>query len=184
MPETTLTCAQVEKGDYEARYLANRLSPDEAAAYEAHYFGCESCWSSLRRATEVRAALATRARGGARWVRWSLPAAAVLAAVAVWQFSNRDPDQPAVVLRGAADSLALTIAASADSVRAAWPPQPEADVYRVRGFAADGVLLWSSETRDTAIAAARRGAVRVDVTALDRARTVVAQSPLQPTDPP
>jgi hypothetical protein len=191
MPETpvglsTLTCAQVEEGDFEARYLANRLDADRAAAYEAHYFGCERCWSALRRATEVRAALASAgpAARRSRWILWALPAAAMFAAVGVWRLIQDDQPLPGVVLRGAADSLALTLAASPDTMRAAWLRHAEADVYRVRGFTADGGLVWSIETRDTAIAAARRGVVRVDVTALDRARTVIAQSALQGVDQP
>lgn len=177
MPETSLTCAQIEEGDYEARYLSNRLQGDHLAAYEAHYFGCDRCWAALRRATAVRAALASR-RSAGRWARWALPAAAVLAAVGVWQLSDRAPDTPAVVLRGAADSMPLSVVAGADSLRAVWPRFADADVYRVRGFAADGSLRWSMETADTTAATARNGAVRVDVAALDRARIVIAQSAL------
>lgn len=180
MPENTLTCAQVEEGDYEARYLADRLGADEAAAYEAHYFGCDRCWTALRRATEARAAFASSSSGRRAifWARWALPAAAVLALVAVWRLTDRGPEGPAVALRGAADSLALSIVSGRDSVHAVWPRHADAAAYRVRGFTGDGTLMWSIETTDTVLVAARGGAVRVDAVALDRARAVIAQSAL------
>ena len=186
VPETTLTCAQVEAGDVEARYLASRLGPGEAAAYEAHYFGCDRCWTALRRATEARAAFASTEapRRGVRWARWALPAAAVLAAIGVWQLTNPSPVVPPVAMRGAADSLPLTIESGADSVHAIWRRRADADAYRVRGFTADGSLMWSIETADTALVAPRGGAVRVDAAALDRARTVIVQSALVRVGPP
>lgn len=185
MPESpkglrTLTCAQVEAGDFEARYLANRLDRAEAEAYEAHYFGCDRCWTSLRRATEVRAAFASSAtaRRGLGWMRWALPAAAVLAAIGVWQLADRSPVIPPVAMRGGADSLTVTVVTSPDSLRAVWPRQADADAYRVRGFRPDGALLWNVEVQDTTIATRRSGAVLIDVAALDRTRAVIAQSAL------
>ena len=178
MPESTLTCAEVESGDYEARYLADRLTPAEAEEYEAHYFGCERCWTSLRRATEARAAFAAgTARGRVpRYVRWALPLAAALVAVAIWRIAAPDSDAPVTSVRGAASALTLSIVANSDSIHAVWPREPDADRYRVRGFDAEGTLLWSLETVDTSITAARAGAGLVDVAALDRLRVVVAQA--------
>ncbi len=175
MPQTTLTCAQVDAGEFEARYLAGRLPPADAEAYEAHYFGCDRHWNALRRATEARAAFATPR---ARRARWALPLAAVLTAVAVWRLVDAFPAAEPVALRGAADSLTVAVTAGPDSLRASWPRRADADAYRVRGFAADGALLWALETPDTSVAAARGGAARLDVAAFDRARSVIAQSPL------
>jgi hypothetical protein len=70
------------------------------------------------------------------------------------------------------------VTAGPDSLHASWPRWADADAYRVRGFAADGALLWAHETPDTTVAAARGGAARLDVAAFDRARSVIAQSPL------
>jgi hypothetical protein len=178
MPEAVSTCAGVEEGDYEARYLADRLTPAEAAAYEAHYFGCERCWASLRRATEARAAFAagTRGRRVPRVARWALPLAAALVAVAIWRLAAPDADAPVTRVRGVADALTLSVVANSDSIHAVWQRQPDADRYRVRGFGADGVLVWSLETTDTSVTAARDGAGLVDVAALDRLRVVVMQS--------
>lgn len=66
MPETPLTCADVEARDLDAEYLAERLSPEDALAYEAHYFSCERCWAALRLATEARAAFAAESGRSAR----------------------------------------------------------------------------------------------------------------------
>lgn len=41
-----------------SRYLAEWLSPQEADAFEAHYFACDNCWQRVRRALELRAAFA------------------------------------------------------------------------------------------------------------------------------
>jgi len=179
MPETVLTCAEVEAQDLEARYLAGRLSPGEAEAYEAHYFGCERCWTALRLATEARAAFAVPrvARRGFRWARWALPAAAALAAVGVWQLVVRD-QSPTAAFRGDTYSLTVTAVARADSVRATWPRLAGADVYRVRAFTPDGVLRWERETADTTLAGPFGGELLLHVAALDPLRAVVAQSRL------
>jgi len=151
---------------------------DEAEEYEAHYFSCERCWTSLRRATEARAAFAAgpgRSRVP-RFARWALPLAAALAAVAVWRVLTPTPQSDVAGVRGAASGLTISVVANSDSIHAVWPRQPDADRYRVRGFNADGVLIWSRETTDTSVTAARDGAGLVDVAALDRLRVVVVQS--------
>lgn len=57
MSVTEIDCARIEAGDLEARYLSDRLTDEEAEAFEAHYFACDKCWTSLQRAIEMRAAL-------------------------------------------------------------------------------------------------------------------------------
>ena len=52
-----LDCVFVEENDFVSRYVAEKLSPEEAEAFEQHYFGCERCWGEVRQATEVRATL-------------------------------------------------------------------------------------------------------------------------------
>jgi hypothetical protein len=177
MPESTLSCEQVEAGDYEARYLADRLSPAEAEEYEAHDFGCERCWAALRRARDARAAFASAQRGSApRVMRWALPLAAAAVAVVVWRIVAPSTDAPVTSVRGATSALTLSVVANRDSIHAVWPRRPDVDRYRVRGFTADGALLWSLETTDTSLTAVRADAGLVDVAALDRLRVVVAQS--------
>jgi CHAT domain-containing protein len=39
-----------------SRYVGQKLNPEEAEAFEEHYFGCDRCWEEVQRATEVRAA--------------------------------------------------------------------------------------------------------------------------------
>lgn len=184
MPQTVLTCADVDAADLEAAYLQQRLDDERQAAYEAHYFACERCWSRLRRATEVRAAFASRARARrVHWAVWALPAAAVLTVLVLQPPRESESPTPVPALRGTAELLAARATLTGDSVRVTWPAHPGADAYRVRGFGADGALRWSRETRDTALAAARAGAAVVDVAALDPLRAVIAQSALIRPDP-
>lgn len=63
MPANVLDCAAVDEGEFELRYVTGALSEDEADAFEAHYMGCDRCWSSLQRAIEIRAALITEESG-------------------------------------------------------------------------------------------------------------------------
>jgi CHAT domain-containing protein len=53
----TLDHASIEEHDLVSRYIGQKLSPEEAEAFEEHYFGCDRCWEEVQAATEVRAAL-------------------------------------------------------------------------------------------------------------------------------
>src|SRR5207253_2619172 len=73
-----LDCAAVEEQDLIPLYVAGRLEPQQAEAFERHYFGCERCWEDLQTATAVKA-------GGGRTVNrrsallWAYAAAATIA---------------------------------------------------------------------------------------------------------
>jgi CHAT domain-containing protein len=53
----TLDCASIEEQDLVSRYVGRKLSPEEAEAFEEHYFACDRCWAEVQQGTEVRAAL-------------------------------------------------------------------------------------------------------------------------------
>jgi CHAT domain-containing protein len=55
-----LDCNSVEEQDLVSQYVGRKLSPEEAEAFEEHYFGCDRCWAEVQRATELRAALAEK----------------------------------------------------------------------------------------------------------------------------
>lgn len=190
MSETALTCADVDARDLEARYLSGTLPVAEAVEYEAHYFGCDICWPSLQRATELRAAFALPAQSPARRARsWGLAAAAVLViAVGTGVFlrdSAADPESR-TTLRGASDAFTVRASTDARSANIAWDSVPDADRYLVRLYRADGDLVLERETAETAFA------LNVDslpqrtsgdtlywqVLALDRLRQSLARSPL------
>ena len=59
----TFDCAFVEEQDVVSRYVGRKLSPEEAEAFEEHYFSCERCWAEVQAATELRAALEEKATG-------------------------------------------------------------------------------------------------------------------------
>lgn len=100
----TLDCNAVEEQDLVSRYVGRKLSPEEAEAFEEHYFGCDRCWAEVQAATEVRAALAEEHAGERRkpeqaqpgaviqgpWSRTALRLVAVIAiaaaaAVVIWR---------------------------------------------------------------------------------------------------
>jgi hypothetical protein len=76
-----IDCGGVEAADTELRYLTGALTEDEAEAFEAHFMGCERCWTALHRAIELSAALPdataeTSTRGLRPVWRWGAAGAA------------------------------------------------------------------------------------------------------------
>jgi CHAT domain-containing protein len=86
-----LDCTRVEENDVVSRYVTRKLAPEEAEAFEEHYFGCDRCWSEVQRATELRAALGKSGAGVGEtgrlvrgpWRTWAPLAAAAGIALAV-----------------------------------------------------------------------------------------------------
>lgn len=197
MSRDEITCEIVDGGDLDTRYLAGKLSPEEAEAFEAHFFGCERCWGLVQQGLAVRSAfdaelparstaVPARAPGAGRpW--WGLAAAAVaVVALGVWQIATqREPRFSEDVFRG--ESAAFLVAATADSarLRAVWRRVTDADVYRVRLYGADGLMAMERETKDTSvsvpldsIAIARDAGMFWQVQALDRLRNAILRSDL------
>lgn len=194
MTARTITCALVDDEDLDQRYLAGTLPPDEAEAFEAHYFGCERCWELVQHGLAVRAANAAPAaadvvvavrRGGRRW--WGLAAAAavVLAAVGVARRFG-SPERPDDVLRGRGGSLPARAVAGGDSLGVSWARVPAAERYRVRLQTGDGGLLLERETAETSLAVAagaiaapaRAGSAYWSVEALDSLEVPIGHSDL------
>ena len=53
-----MDCALVKERCVTERYLFGRLSEDERAAFEEHYFECDKCFGELETLREIRAQLA------------------------------------------------------------------------------------------------------------------------------
>lgn len=51
-------CPHSERHDLAVAFLAGRLAPAEARAFEEHTFACRACWSEVEGALELRAAWA------------------------------------------------------------------------------------------------------------------------------
>jgi hypothetical protein len=195
MSVAPLTCADVEARDLESAYLADRLSPDDASAYESHYFACDRCWTSLRLATEARAAFAApfaAPRPAHRWRAWGLASAATLViAVGGVMLGRRDAPVADGTLRGPVAVLTIHSSLVGDTLAVVWTAPPDADRYRVRLFRADGVVLVEREIGDTSLSiplasldpAARSAALYWQVQAFDRMRLPLAGSALVPTAP-
>ena len=192
--------------DVARRYAAGTLGVDEATTFEAHYFACDRCWRDLRRALEIRAALADGVpeaapapRAGVvvtRWHRWAPLAAAagvvILAGVGVGLWDLRTPEEAGPgLLRGEREVLDLTVELVGEQVRAEWPAVSGAEVYLVRVLDADGRQLLERETAGTGLHVERHaletpgGVFYFKVQALDSLRQVVESSrPIEVRIPP
>jgi len=192
MTDENVDCLRVDEDELVERYLAGRLSDDEAEWFESHYFSCDRCWAEVERAGALRAVLAedqqpsaVAPRRGVPW--WPLAAAAamMLAALGIRQITRPagapSPGGGPEVTRGA-PAAALPVRVGAPARTAAWPALAGAASYRVRLFAPDGTLLFDRETPDTSLAAAEASDTLVywQVEALDSLHTVLQRSTLTP----
>jgi Putative zinc-finger len=192
-----LTCDIVDAGDLDSRYLAGRLSAEEAEAFEAHFFGCNRCWTAVQQGLAVQSAFqpdvpraaASRPRTLiGRW--WGLAAAAGIAAIAIGLSQRSDrPDSTAEdTLRGGSAGFAVVPSSTRTTLTASWPRIAKADVYQVRLYTADGVVLFERETPDTFLSVSVRSLTTTtsppaaemlwQVQALDGLRKSVARSDL------
>ena len=153
-------------------YVAGRLGEAETEAFEAHYLTCERCQNELRLALAIREALPEVREAGLlapaepevgvisrRFkVRTAaaLAAAAVLAGLLLVRPSQLD-EESAPVHRDEATGVevAPSLRAPGGVVAAVemfeWSQVPEADLYRITVYDAEGAVVWEDETRDTSI---------------------------------
>lgn len=200
-----MTCERVDEEDLDTRYLAGRLSEEEATALEEHLVACDRCWAMVHRGATIRAAWAEeerpageragagRPRRSRRWIGWAaLAAASVALTVGVW----RDRQGPAPLdlpdaLRGTAEQLSPTARADSLELRIAWPRIAGAASYRVRLYGPDGAMLLEREVGDTSfslphdsLTESAAASVHWQVFALDELRDEFARSGLvSPTSP-
>ena len=78
-----MTCEEVERDEVAELYVAGRLSEDDKARFEDHFFDCTACLERLRVVEQARAELSTQ-QTAVSWRTWrragtGLAAAAVLA---------------------------------------------------------------------------------------------------------
>lgn len=193
MNQSPITCELVDARELDRSYVAGRLSDEEAAAFEEHYFGCDRCWSLVKGGSAVRAALAQGATVATPSRRtWMMPVAIaagiMFVAVGTWRFvgANGDPVHDAV--RGSTDSIAVNTTIAAGRWEAAWPSVPGAVLFRIRIYSDDGRLLLTRETSDTmvrlstdSLATLGQGrAMYLDVQQLDQLQQPVGRSALVP----
>jgi hypothetical protein len=198
-----MTCEEILDQSIEARYVAETLNEKEAEAFEAHYFGCETCWASVQRALEVRAASGTpvvaiapiretatklprRVASPGRWAM--LAAAAVVVAAGSWLLTRGGGppgSDSTTAMRGATDTLAVVVTMNGGTAYVSWSRARGASTYRARVLNATGDLLLAREVTDSTVSIAidsivprPSGALFVQVDALDQLHAVLARAPL------
>lgn len=194
------SCEYSGRDDMGTRYVAGRLSQQEAEAFEAHWFACDACWRRVQRALELKAAFAgdagaqapsaevaaARSPDARNWWPMAASVAAAALLLGTWQMTSDNDVPNGVAMRGPGDSLQVSTRAESGKLAASWPPVPEADVYRVRVFSGNGTLLLERETRGNELEIRGASLAKLDpgqavywsVDALDELRRSVARSEL------
>jgi putative zinc finger protein len=203
MDEPQITCELVDERDLDIRYLAGRLSEEEASAFEAHYFECERCWALVKEGAAVASAnpgpsanqpapapatpvIPLPRRRAGSWVPIAVAASLAIAAVFAWRAIESRRTGGGTAVRGVADSLTVRATTGAAGWQAAWAPAAGAASYRLRLYDADGRMLLERDRADTtatlaadSLAALQRGApIYFEVEALDALRRPLVRTPL------
>jgi predicted anti-sigma-YlaC factor YlaD len=156
--------------DYIDEYLLNRLSEEDKAAFEEHYFNCSSCFRELKARAEVLSviksrgqelfavpghsvpALARSRRLNFKPALWGAAAAAAAAVIVLVVLVTRPPQTPPTftlsgddIVRGQAIGL-ITPRGDVTSIPVflEWSPLAEGTEYTVTLF--DQQRLWSEKT--------------------------------------
>ena len=185
MASLDMTCESVDERDLDTRYIAGTLAPEDAEAFEEHYFACDRCWGLVQQGLAIRSAAddpaASESTGVAAvtepgviaisppvasrrlprrrnaWRVSVLAAAVVLIAIGVERVASRGQPRLADVERGTQLSLPVTASRpTADSLVASWPRVAGAVRYHSRLYTSSGTLLAERTTADTTIAQAAR----------------------------
>jgi tetratricopeptide (TPR) repeat protein len=72
-----MTCDDVDQGELAERYARGRLSEEQQAGFEQHYFECARCFDLLQTSLSVQSAL--REETGVAYWRWGAVAAGIAA---------------------------------------------------------------------------------------------------------
>ncbi len=211
MDSTGVTCARVEEEDLDTRYLAGKLSEEEAERFEEHYFACDRCWSAVQRGLDVRAAneraavaqvrrpaltveRGTPARAtaatGRRWWPAAIAASVAIVAIGIWQggeLSNIGSTTDG--LRGPADTIRAVASVRGGNLVVSWAPSANADRYGVRLQKIDAALVIDRVVNDTSLSISRDSLPGVadgervywEIRAFDALRRTVARSALVPS---
>jgi hypothetical protein len=174
-----VACEKALDGDAVAAYVAGRLDPSEAEAFEQHFFTCEECWALVQTATAARGSFveeprSTGAAGPRARARWAplVPAAGLAAAIAgvtlFGVFRTEQVEPAGEVFRGPEGTMALDAEVDETTLRASWAPVAGAAAYELRVYDADGRLLRASEVN------AQTLAVDIDVLELGGTPSVAA----------
>ena len=198
MDNSEITCERVERDSLDTRYLRGELPEDLAEAFEAHFFGCDRCWTLVHGGLGAMAAMSTQPISAPRpataarpsWRRmggWAAAAGiAALALLYVGDRRGRAPEPTPPVMRGRVSGFAATVNESHDSIVVAWVAQPSAVRYRLTLFSATGDALMTTDIPSSRWSVAADSLARlaggtpawIQVEALDRLDLPVAKSPI------
>ena len=132
-----MDCARIVRDEITERYVSGRLTEEDQAAFEQHYFQCARCFEELRVYRLLRAELEQTAASersfprhvGRPWF-WSLAAAAVLvASVLTWR-QVRISELPAPGVSSPAQPTQQARVVSLEELSAVTPPPYQAVTLR------------------------------------------------------
>ena len=200
-----LTCDHVRERELIERYAAGTLPEPDADALELHVLECQACWEDLEQALELQAALRRKTPRGAvvprpvrsgrttrrEWRRFALgtlaAAAALVAAIFVWQRDGGSHDAEPPLLRGPEHVVVIATWQQDGGLRLAWAPVPAATLYRLRIVRKDGspIVVQTAEPQVALPADEIRDAqgLMVELEAENALGEVVARSSLAPATP-
>jgi hypothetical protein len=191
MDQSPITCELVDQHELDRRYVAGLLDEAEAAAFEAHYYGCDRCWALVKGGAGVRASLLSSgaiavSRPRSWWKPLALAAGLGVILLGTWRVVSppraADPD----AIRGRPDSIAVQTGLEAGRWTAVWPPLPDAVSYQARIFTGEGRVILTRELSDTSLTLPADslatlgpgGPLYLEVQGFDLLRRPVGRSPL------
>ena len=156
-----------------ADFVEGRLGPQARAPIVAHLLTCARCRSVARATGRLLADRGVAAAvGSRRWRRWFLPlgiAAAAVLVLLVWPRTEETGPPPGGTRGSTAGRpvgpVPIAPRASVERVELfVWSSVPRVDRYRMRLYDAEGSVLWTLETADTAVALPASLALSPDIT--------------------
>jgi hypothetical protein len=156
MLQGDLRCTVVDEQDIVEKYLAGRLNDAEAREFEAHWFGCDTCWAKVHLAAKVRAAAEARpvdvpanpplrsSVTSARMALWGVAAALVLVVGGFWVAGRHDAVR---IERSGAGLDHVTVLKNDEGLSLTWDPVSGAARYRVEVVKSDGQVAITREVQ-------------------------------------
>lgn len=139
------------ESDIVAAYLDGALSPSDRSRVEAHAQACTECRQEL---IEVARLLRTRPRRHGWYLPVGAAAAAALVLFLLWPRPSEAPGSPEFREPAVTTTVSPAVVGPRGVIDTArmfvWTAVPHADRYRLTLFDNTGLVVWETQTSDTA----------------------------------